>query len=63
VPDGIVRYWFDGQLALEHTNVLRRTGAHATMRFNQLLIAPYIGSGSPVDQTMWMNQRTVATRW
>src|SRR5207245_553152 len=43
VPDGIVRYWFDGQLVIEHANVLLRTGTHPSMKFNQLLIAPYIG--------------------
>ncbi len=61
VPDGIVRYWFDGQLVIEHTNVLLRTGAHANMKFNQFMIAPYIGDGSPVDQTMWVDDLTVAT--
>ncbi len=61
VADGIVRYWFDGQLVIDHTNVLLRTGAHTNMKFNQLMIAPYIGSGSPVDQTMWVDDLTVAT--
>src|SRR3989442_1589089 len=61
VPDGIVRHWVDGQLVIEHTNVLFRTGAHPTMMFNQLLIGPYIGSGSPVDQFMWVDNLTVAT--
>jgi len=61
VADGIVRYWFDGQLVLEHTDVLLRTGAHPTMKFNQLLVAPYIGDGSPVDQTMWVDALTVGT--
>jgi hypothetical protein len=59
--DGIVRYWFDGQLVIEHTNVLLRTGAHPGMRFNQFVLAPYIGDGSPVDQTMWVDNLTVAT--
>ncbi len=57
----MVRYWFDGQLVIEHANVLLRTGAHPNMKFNQLLIAPYIGDGSPVDQTMWVDNLTVAT--
>jgi hypothetical protein len=61
VVDGIVRYWVDGQIVIEHTNVLLRTGAHASMQFNQFLIAPYIGVGSPVDQTMWVDNLTVAT--
>jgi len=61
VSDGIARYWVDRQLVIDHTNVLLRTGAHPNMMFNQLLIGPYIGSGSPVDQTMWVDNLTVAT--
>jgi hypothetical protein len=61
VANGIVRYWFDGQLEIEHTNVLFRTGTYPTMKFNQFIIAPYIGVGSPVDQTMWVDNLTVAT--
>lgn len=60
LPDGIVRYWFDGQLVIERTNVLMRTGTHAGMKFNQLLIGPYIGDGSPADQTMWVDNLVVA---
>jgi hypothetical protein len=59
--DGIVRYWVDGVLVMEHTNVLVRTGQRATMQFQQLMIAPYLGSGSPVDQTLWIDGLTVAT--
>lgn len=61
IPNGIVRYWLDGQLMIEHTNVLLRTGAHPTMQFNQFVIAPYM-EGSPVDQAMWVADVTVATR-
>ena len=59
--DGIVRYWFDGELIIEHQDVLLRTGAHPSMAFNQFLIGPWIGDGSPVDQTMWVDDLTVAT--
>jgi hypothetical protein len=61
IPDGVVRYWYDGQLALEHTNLLFRTGAKADMQFNQLVIGPYIGDGSPVDQTFWVDDLQLAT--
>jgi hypothetical protein len=61
VADGVMRYWFDGQLAIDHRDVLLRTGAHPNMRFNQFLVAPYIGDGAPVDQTMWVDDLTVAT--
>ena len=61
-PDGSLRYWYDGQLLFDHSNVIMRTGAHATMLFNQFLIAPYIGDGSPFDQTIWFDKLTVATK-
>ena len=38
-----------------------RTGEHPDMKFNQFLLAPYIGCGSPVEQTMWIDDLTVAT--
>jgi hypothetical protein len=59
--DGVAQYWVDGQLALDEHNVLFRTGAHPTMQFNQFMLAWYIGDGSPVDQTVWIDDLTVAT--
>src|SRR5256712_13153409 len=38
-----------------------RTGAHPNMKFKQLIVAPYIGDGSPVDQTMWVDNLPVGT--
>jgi hypothetical protein len=61
VNDGVVQYWFDGQLVIDHHDVLLRTAANAAMQFNQLVIAPYIGDGSPVTQSLWIDSLTVAT--
>jgi len=61
VNDGVVQYWFDGQLVIDRHDVLLRTGASPTMQFNQLVIAPYIGDGSPVTQSVWFDDLTVAT--
>jgi len=61
VPDGQIRYWFDGQLTISHDHILMRTGQHPDMRFNQFCMFPYIGDGSPVDQYMWVDDLTVAT--
>src|SRR5262249_5399873 len=44
--DGIIRYWYDGALIMEHTNIVLRTGAHPTVKFNQLALLPYIGDTS-----------------
>lgn len=59
--DGVAQYWFDGQLKIDLHNVLLRTGANATMKFNQILLAFYIGDGSPVAQTVWIDDLVVAT--
>ncbi len=59
--DGVVQYWFNGTLILDRHDILFRTGAHPTLQFSQFLIAPYIGSGSPVDQSMWVDNLRLAT--
>jgi len=59
--DGVAQYWFDGQLVIDRRNVLLRTGAHPTMKFNQFLMGPYIGDGSPVSQKMWVDELVVLT--
>ena len=59
--DGVIRYWHDGNLVFDHTNVVIRTGARSTMKFNQLIIGPWIGDGSPVAQTFWVDNLIVAT--
>lgn len=59
--DGIVRYWYDGSLIMEHLDVVLRTGAHPTAMFNQVALLPYIGDGSPVDQRMWIDNLLIAT--
>ncbi|HEX4568292.1 MAG TPA: Ig-like domain-containing protein, partial [Vicinamibacterales bacterium] len=61
VNNGVIQYWFDGQLIIDHHDVLLRTGTNATMQFNQFVIAPYIGDGSPVTQSMWVDNITVGT--
>lgn len=59
--DGVAQYWYDGQLIINHNNVLFRTGQYPNLRFDTLAIAPYIGDGSPVTQTMWVDNLVVAT--
>ena len=31
--DGIIRYWYDGTLIMEHVNIVMRTGANSTPRW------------------------------
>jgi hypothetical protein len=59
--NGIAQYWFDGQLLIDKQGVLFRTGAFPNMLFTQFMIAPYIGDGSPVAQTMWVDDLVLAT--
>jgi hypothetical protein len=61
VRDGVIRYWYDGSLIIDHSNVVMRTGAHPTMKFNQFLLLPFIGDGSPIDQAFWIDDLVVAT--
>jgi uncharacterized protein YjdB len=60
-PDGVVQYWFNGTLIIDRHDILFRTGAHPTLQFSQFLIAPYIGDGSPADQSMFIDNLRLAT--
>jgi len=59
--DGVAQYWFNGQLLIDHHDIVFRTGAHPAMQFNQLIIAPYIGDGSPAAQSFWVDDLVLAT--
>ena len=59
--DGVLQYWFNGTLVIDRHDILFRTGQHPNIQFQQFLIAPYIGDGSPVDQSMWIDNLRVAT--
>ncbi len=60
IPDGKIRYWYDGQLLISSDSILFRTAAHPDMLFDQLFYGPYIGVGSPVDQTWWVDDLLLA---
>lgn len=60
VADGVIQMWVDGRLIMNHTDIMLRTGQQAQMRFNQLAIGPYIGDGSPVDQSFWVDDLVLA---
>jgi len=61
LPDGQVRYALDRQLLISSDGVLLRTGVHDAMRFDHFLMLPYIGDGSPIQQTVLYDELTVAT--
>lgn len=59
--DGIVRGWFDGQLVIEHTDVVLRSTDFPAMKFNQFLMTPYFGPGLlPHAQKLWIDELVIA---
>ncbi|HSR13559.1 MAG TPA: hypothetical protein VLS90_19080 [Thermodesulfobacteriota bacterium] len=61
IADGHMKYAVDGNVVINYENILFRTGANADMKFNQFIIGPYMGSGSPVDQTFWLDNLAIST--
>src|SRR5437879_1995577 len=59
--DGVAQYWFNGTLVIDRHDILFRKGERPRHNYHQFLIAPYIGDGSPVDQSMWIDNLLVAT--
>ena len=60
--NGVIRFWVDGALVIERTNVYLRTANFASQKFNQFVLAPYIGNGSPVAQDLWIDNLVVANQ-
>lgn len=48
-------------MAWDRHDILFRTGARPALQFKQFLIVPYIGDGSPVDQSMFIDDLRLAT--
>lgn len=61
VPDGKLRLRMDGQTVVSSDRVLFRTNQHPDLAFTQFLFLPYIGDGSPVAQSFWVDQLKVGT--
>ncbi|MHB8056974.1 MAG: hypothetical protein ACYDHC_03665 [Desulfuromonadaceae bacterium] len=61
VADGTVTYWLDGQQIINHTNVVMRTGQYPSMKFNQIVIGPFMGNGAPANQSFWIDDLLVST--
>ena len=61
LANGVMQYWFNGELIIDRRDILFRTAARPTILFDKFMIAPYIGDGSPVNQTMWVDNLLIAT--
>ncbi|MBI5548767.1 MAG: hypothetical protein HY901_33210 [Deltaproteobacteria bacterium] len=59
VADGTVTYWLDGQQLFSSNKVSMRTGQWPNMKFNQFVIAPWMGNGSPRTQNLWLDKLEV----
>jgi hypothetical protein len=57
--DGVMKMWIDGVNIVSYSNIVYRTNQDATKKWSQFVLAPYIGDGSPVAQTMWIDELTV----
>ncbi len=57
--DGIMQEWVDGTQVMNHSDVLYRTNQDSTKKWAQFVLAPYIGTGSPITQTMWIDSLQV----
>ncbi len=54
-PDGAMKLWVDGALVKSYTDLILRTNARATMKWNKIIISPYIGDGSPIAQSLYID--------
>jgi hypothetical protein len=58
--DGVFKYWVDGNLVINAMDAYLRSGDNPNRKFKQLLLAPYIGDGSPIAQDLWIDNLVVA---
>jgi len=59
--DGVLRYWLDDTLLIDHDRLAFRTGQHPDMKINQFLMTPYYGPGVPHAQTIWVDDLRITT--
>jgi hypothetical protein len=63
IADGVVWCKVDDAYVISRTGVMMRTGTRSDLKLNQFIFGPYMqtGSGSPADQTIWVDELYVAT--
>jgi len=54
--DGIMRLWVDEDLAIESESVLYAAGEYEGATWDKIALAPYIGDGAPVSESMWIDE-------
>jgi len=58
-PDGAMKLWVDGTLVKNYADLILRTNRRATMKWNKIIISPYIGDGSPIAQSLYIDDLKV----
>lgn len=61
VPNGKIRWVQDGETLISSDQILYRTGQYPNLAFDQFMMPPYIGDGSPVAQQFWVDEMVIAT--
>ncbi len=56
MADGAFRYWLDGELFLARDSLIWRTAQYPELKFNQLLIVPWVDPGNSVPQRLWIDE-------
>ena len=57
--DGQVIQWVNGASVSGANDVMFRTNQHPAMGFRQVVLGPWIGDGSPIAQTMYIDELEV----
>ena len=61
LSNGVMQQWIDGTQVINRSDVLYRTGQDATKKWANFVLAPWIGDGSPIAQSMWIDELSIAT--
>lgn len=59
LSDGSIKYWYDGSLVIDENEIIIRTNQYSTMGLQQIVLGPWIGDGSTVQQTMYIDDIAV----
>ena len=58
--DGVMQMWINGNLVMNQSNIQWKTNQNPTLAFRQVVLAPWIGDGSPINSnTMYFDELTV----
>lgn len=57
--DGILKTWVNDSLAVSSETVQFVTGAYDGKKWDKIILFPYIGDGSPISQSMWIDELEV----